>query len=764
MSSVCKNCGSTDIDRDQTRGNAVCTQCGVVVEDQIIVSEIQFQENATGGASVIGQFVSFESRHNSAGGSRNYGRDSRHVTLQNGKNRIQKLASNLNLSSHCADMAYNFFKLAVSKSLTKGRRSIHVAAACLYIACRTEKKPLMLLDFSDKLGTDVYTLGHTYLQLSKDLYIAIPAIVCNIESMLSSCNLPEKTLEVAGLLTRLVGRMSRDWMVQGRRPSGICGAALLVAARIFDFNRTIKDMMKVVRIGEQTIKKRLLEFEKTPSSKLTVEEFHTINLEETMDPPCFTEGKKKAKLLELEENGVLPELLEEAEELRIQLDAAIQEMISRKNIKYRKFKNSFHKGAEDDVDVAYDDDDSKAVDWCTDAPSTNELDEELAHYQNLLGDDTATPATTTTTAATTATNESFDIVDQDIDSLMAAELDQILGNNYSSNINDSSSSYNNVETNDARNNLQYHTSLGLKESIDECLQRSKKDDDNDEGGADSKNNIELENNGELDLTGLDDDELDEMILNSDEVRIKTAIWMRENADFLKEMKEKEERKAKELLENPEPLKKRRKSRKCKSKVQALTAKEAIEKIVHEKKLSNKINYDVLMDFNLCKMERKPNVNAMDAGRGDDGVRLQSENVIVLDNDDADCACKAKKLKLEETKKVDEAPAKKDGGSDLPVQEFKSNNISDGEMDNDEFFFDNEIEHATSEQQNACKPLWFTMWRTMMTTTTPINSTLSITPSLFLSFYLYSLLFHSTLLSLKFPCVHFSVNFLLSNEF
>ena len=32
--------------------------------------------------------------------------------------------------------------------------------------------------------------------------------------------------------------------------------ALLVAARIFNFNRTIRDIMKVVRIGEGTIKKR----------------------------------------------------------------------------------------------------------------------------------------------------------------------------------------------------------------------------------------------------------------------------------------------------------------------------------------------------------------------------------------------------------------------------------------------------------------------------------------------------------------------------
>ena len=59
-SSVCPNCGCTDIDKDPARGDAVCTGCGSVLEDQIIVSEVQFQENAAGGAAVIGQYVSAE--------------------------------------------------------------------------------------------------------------------------------------------------------------------------------------------------------------------------------------------------------------------------------------------------------------------------------------------------------------------------------------------------------------------------------------------------------------------------------------------------------------------------------------------------------------------------------------------------------------------------------------------------------------------------------------------------------------------------------
>lgn len=61
---VCSHCGCTEIDKDPARGDAVCTGCGSVLEDQIIVSEVQFQENSGGSASVIGQYVSTDGMYN----------------------------------------------------------------------------------------------------------------------------------------------------------------------------------------------------------------------------------------------------------------------------------------------------------------------------------------------------------------------------------------------------------------------------------------------------------------------------------------------------------------------------------------------------------------------------------------------------------------------------------------------------------------------------------------------------------------------------
>ncbi|KAI0241441.1 Transcription factor IIIB 90 kDa subunit [Lamellibrachia satsuma] len=178
-SGACTHCGCREIDIDPARGDAVCTNCGSVLEDQIIVSEVQFQDNAMGGSSVVGQYVSSEGGKTPNFGNgfhQGLGKESRHITLLNGKRKIQQVGVQLKLNQHCIDIAYNFFKMAVNKRLTRGRKTSHVVAACLYMVCRTEGTPHMLLDFSDILQANVYHLGRTYLQLSRELHINAPAL------------------------------------------------------------------------------------------------------------------------------------------------------------------------------------------------------------------------------------------------------------------------------------------------------------------------------------------------------------------------------------------------------------------------------------------------------------------------------------------------------------------------------------------------------------------------------------------------------------
>ena len=76
------------------------------------------------------------------------GKESRLITLANGKKRINHLGSQLQLNQHCTDTAYNFFKMAVARQLTRGRKTMHVIAACLYLVCRTEGTPRILIQLS----------------------------------------------------------------------------------------------------------------------------------------------------------------------------------------------------------------------------------------------------------------------------------------------------------------------------------------------------------------------------------------------------------------------------------------------------------------------------------------------------------------------------------------------------------------------------------------------------------------------------------------
>ena len=100
-------------------------------------------------------------------------------------------------------------------------------------------------------------------------------------------------MKVASDAIRLVSRMNRDWITQGRRPSGICGACLLLAARMNNYRRSVREVVYVVKVADLTIQKRLEEFKMTDSSSLTVDEFRTLWLEQSNDPPSF--GPKKSK-------------------------------------------------------------------------------------------------------------------------------------------------------------------------------------------------------------------------------------------------------------------------------------------------------------------------------------------------------------------------------------------------------------------------------------------------------------------------------------
>lgn len=56
MGRICPYCKSSEIEEDSGRGDAICTDCGTVIEESTIVSDVQFQERS-GGHEVIGNLI-----------------------------------------------------------------------------------------------------------------------------------------------------------------------------------------------------------------------------------------------------------------------------------------------------------------------------------------------------------------------------------------------------------------------------------------------------------------------------------------------------------------------------------------------------------------------------------------------------------------------------------------------------------------------------------------------------------------------------------
>ncbi|GJP74751.1 hypothetical protein CLOP_g5291 [Closterium sp. NIES-67] len=285
----CSYCGrDQQAEVDEANGFSCCTGCGRVLDDTVYSSDTVFMKQSDGSSMAMGSFVADAGGGPVVrlGGARGFAfggsSESHERTLMRGRNEIAEIAERLAVRPR-EDMigaAHRLYQLALNRNFTRGRRVAQVAAACLYLACRQEKKPFLLIDFADLLQINVYVLGAVYLQLLLVLRLENheplqapldPSLF--IHRFADGLNFGRKMHGVANTALRLVASMKRDWIQTGRKPNGICGAALLIAAHIHGFERSKSDVVAVVHVCEQTVRHRLHEIEDTEAGRLTPEEF-----------------------------------------------------------------------------------------------------------------------------------------------------------------------------------------------------------------------------------------------------------------------------------------------------------------------------------------------------------------------------------------------------------------------------------------------------------------------------------------------------------
>ncbi|CAO3679751.1 unnamed protein product [Umbelopsis ramanniana] len=529
-------CGSVKTEHDPTRGSTYCVQCGLVLEENSIVAEVTFGETAGGKAILQGSYVSADKGRLGTTGPYGRGRsghEGREQAMENGRRRTQHLAHALKLPERYQESAMRYYNLALNNNFTKGRRTEVVAAVCLYVVCRQEKSSQMLIDFSDLLQINVFVLGSVFLKFVqviciKNLPLVDPSIY--ISRFANCLEFGEYTSRVASDAIRLVQRMDRDWIRTGRRPAGICGACLLIAARMNGFRRTVREMIYVVKVADITITKRLNEFKATPSGQLSVRDFKALWLESEADPPAFSKGRKRNKHGQLEEEGAnkaemasLPILQDEA---IVNIEAARDAQLMLPPKKRKRQNNVAAEQSEEGGDRLP----------ASDSASITTPDDPTEESS------TAADGSDKTGNAQAAKDESLSAEDE--------------------------------ELNDEINGLMK----------DEAFLKA----------AENFKSEDFKEPFETDLADVDDDEIAAMLLNDEEVEIKTKVWYEFNKEYLEEQRIKME---KEIMDRKNGVYKKTGSRKKKTATgPAASPADAAKQLVASKKISRKINRTIFNEL------------------------------------------------------------------------------------------------------------------------------------------------------------------------
>ena len=312
--SKAKCCDEPDIqDRD---GAKICTNCFTQISEANIVADVTFEESASGAATVQGGFIGENSRHANTintnafrrmgGGERNNIEEIR----RRGQQELQSIYPRVPITdAQIVTQAMSIWSMAAGNNFTAGRTLSEVVGACLYASCRrSPDNEVLLIDIAEVIKINVFRLGEVYKTMCKELYIGRGDLhfqhMMDIENLiLKYCRRLEfgdATNQVAEDAIKIVRRMKRDWIATGRHPSGLCGACIILAARMNNFKRTVREVVYVSKIADITIAKRIDEFRRTKSAALTVNQFRKYGerLKHQHDPPAILDSEMKAKRLE----------------------------------------------------------------------------------------------------------------------------------------------------------------------------------------------------------------------------------------------------------------------------------------------------------------------------------------------------------------------------------------------------------------------------------------------------------------------------------
>ena len=286
----CPECGSHTLVRDYERAELVCSDCGLVIDENFFdqgpewraFDHDQRMKRSRVGAPMTytihdkGLSTMIDWRNRDSYGKTISSKNraqlyrlrkwQRRIRVSNATERnlafalseLDRMASALGLSRNVRETAAVVYRKAVDKNLIRGRSIEGVAAAALYAACRQCNVPRTLDEIAEVSRVSRKEIGRTYRFVSRELALKLmpTSPIDYIPRFCSGLNLKG---EVQAKGIEILRQAAEKELTSGRGPTGVAAAAIYIASILCGDRRTQREVADVAGVTEVTIRNRYKE-------------------------------------------------------------------------------------------------------------------------------------------------------------------------------------------------------------------------------------------------------------------------------------------------------------------------------------------------------------------------------------------------------------------------------------------------------------------------------------------------------------------------
>lgn len=283
----CPECGSPNLVHDYDTGETVCSNCGLVLHEQMIDKGPEwraFTQEEKQSRSRVGVPTSY-SVHDK-GLSTAIGRVDRDAfgrklplstrlqmwrlrkwqirsrvhssvdrNLAQAMAELDRLADKLYIPGSIKEKAAVIYRKALEKGLVRGRSIAAISAASLYAACRNSETPRTLREIAETSLVDKKDVARCYRLLLRELDIQMPIA----DPMTYISKIAERTGisgQTQGLAIQILREAKKQRAASGKDPMGLAAAALYIACLQSSEKKTQKDIAEAAGVTEVTVRNR----------------------------------------------------------------------------------------------------------------------------------------------------------------------------------------------------------------------------------------------------------------------------------------------------------------------------------------------------------------------------------------------------------------------------------------------------------------------------------------------------------------------------